>query len=83
MLDGLADLARVRGCLLDDAVADLLLTALEERIVLREVRVSEHVRGHERVFLKRVVAREVGAARIAGEDDLEEPRMTHAVLNEL
>src|SRR5690606_9618334 len=35
------------------------------------------------VLLKRVVAREIGAARIAGEYDLEQPRVPHAVLNQL
>ena len=83
LLDGRADLARMRGRLLDDAVADLLLAALEQRVVLREVGVAEHVRRHERVLLQRVVAGEIRAARVAGEDDLEQPRVAHAVLHEL
>src|SRR5262249_6302603 len=51
VLDGLANLARVRSGLLDDLVTDLLLALLEQRVVLREVRVAEHVRGDERVLL--------------------------------
>ena len=83
LLDGPADLARVRSGLLDDLVAHLLLAALEQRVVLREVRVPEHVRRDERVLLQRVVAREVGAAGVAGEHHLEQPRVPHPVLHEL
>ena len=78
-----ADLARVRGRLLDDSVTDLLLAALEQRIVLREIRVAEHVRRDERVLLQRVVAGEIRAAGIAWENHLEQPRMTHPVLDQL
>jgi hypothetical protein len=54
-----------------------------ERVVFREVRVAEHVRRDERVFLQRIVAREVSAPRVSREDDFEEPRVAHAVLNEV
>jgi len=83
LLDGGADLARMRGRLLDDLVADLLLAALEQRVVLGEVGVAEHVRSDERVLLQRVVAGEIGAPGIAGEHDLEQARVAHAVLHEL
>jgi hypothetical protein len=71
LLHGRADLARMRSRLLHDLVPHLLLAALEQRVVLREVRMAEHVRGHERVLLKRVVAGQIRAARVAGEHDLE------------
>ena len=83
VLDGLADLARVRRGLLDDLVADLFLALLEQRVVLREIRVAEHVCRDERVLLQRVVAREVGAAGITREHDLEEARVPHPMLDEL
>jgi len=73
----------VRRGLLDDLVADLLLALLEQRVVLREIRVAEHVGGDERVLLQRVVAREIGSARVARKHDLEQPRMPHPMLHEL
>jgi len=72
VLDCLTDLSRVRRCLLDDLVADLLLALLEQRVVLGEICMAEHVRGDERVLLERVVPGEIGSTWVAREHDLEE-----------
>ena len=65
LLDGGADLACVASRLLDDAITDLLLAALEQGVVLREVGMTQHVRKDECVLLQRVVAGQIGAAGVA------------------
>ena len=78
-----ADLARVRGGLLDDVLAHLILAAAKQQIVGREVGMTQHVRRHEHVLSGAIALRKVGAPGVAGEDDLEQARQSHAVLNEL
>jgi hypothetical protein len=83
VVDRLLDAVRVRRGHLDDVGAGLLVEAREKRVVLRKVRVPEHMRGDERVLGDRVAVHEVGMARVAGEHHLEDPRMPHALANEL
>ncbi len=83
LVDRQPDLAGMVGCVLDDVLADLLLTAAEQKIVAREIRVAEHVCGDQDVFGDAVAVGEVRMTRIAGKHHLEEPRVTHAVLHEL
>ena len=83
LVHGRGDLARVAGRLVDDPVADFLLAAPEQLVVLGEIRVPEHVGHDQRVLLQAVALGEVGAPRVAGEHDLEQPRVAHAVLDQL
>ena len=57
--------------------------AREQLVVLGEVGVAEHVRGDQRVLGERVAVHQEGAARIAGEHDLEDLRVAHALAHEL
>ena len=82
-LDRHTDLACVRCGLLDDVFADLVLTALEQKIVAGEVGVSQHVSGHQNVFGVRVRLREIGAPGVTRKDDFEQSRQSHPMLNEL
>ena len=82
-LDRLRDLAGVIGGVLDDALAHLLLAASEQQIVAREVRVPEHVSGHQDVLGEAVALGEIGVPGIAGKHHLEEPRVPHVALDEL
>ena len=82
-LDDLLDLACVIGGVLDDVLAHLLLAAAEQQVVAREIRMPEHVRGHQDVFRESVALGEVGMARVAGEHHLEQPRVPHVALDQL
>ena len=82
-LDRLADLARVIGRVLHDALAHLFLAAAKQEVIAREVRVSEHVRGDQDVLGEPVALGEVGMARIAGKYHLEQPRIAHVALDQL
>src|SRR5256885_1269269 len=82
-LDGLLDLACVIGGVLDDVLAHLLLAAAEQQVVAREIRVPEHVRGHQDVFREPVARGEIGVAGVAGEHHLEEARVPHVALDQL
>ncbi len=52
-LDRAPDLPRVVRGMLDDVLAHLLLAAPEHHVVAREIRVPEHVRGHQHVLGER------------------------------
>ena len=83
LFDGLADLARMVGRVLDDIFADLFLAAPEQHVVAREVGVTEHMRGHQHVLGNAVARREIRVPGIAGEHHLEQARVPHAVLDQL
>jgi hypothetical protein len=74
-LDRLVDAVRVRGGLLDDVAARHVVEAREQLVVLGEVGVAEHVRGHQRVLGERVAVHQERAARVAREHDLEDLRV--------
>jgi hypothetical protein len=82
-LDGLLDLPRMIGGVLDDALAHLLLTAPEQEIIAREVGVPEHVAGHQDVLGQAIAGGEIGMPGVAGEHHLEEARVPHVPLDEL
>jgi hypothetical protein len=79
----LLDAVRVRGGLLHDVAARHLVEAREQRIVLREVGVAEHMRGDQRVLGERIAVHEEGAAGVAREHDLEDLRVPHALAHQL
>src|ERR1700684_3306133 len=62
-LDMPLDLARVARRMLDDVRAALVLTAAEQHVVLREIGVTEHVRGDENVIREPIAGGEI---RVAG-----------------
>ena len=82
-LDVPLDLAGVARRMLDDVRAALVLTAAEQHVVLREIGVTEHVRGDQNVIREPVAGGEIRVAGIAGEHDLEEPRVAHMPLQQL
>src|SRR5262245_52134219 len=73
----------MRCGLLDDVLANLILTAPEQHVVGGEVGVAEHVRGDQHVLRGTVALRQICAPRVAGEHDLEQSRQAHAVLDQL
>ena len=73
----------MRGGVLHDVAAGHLVEAGEELVVLGEVGVAQDVRGDERVLRERIAVHEIGAARVAGEHDLEDLRVAHALAHEL
>ncbi len=83
LLDGLLDLPRVIGGMLDDVLADLPLAALEQHVVLGEIRMPQHVCRHQHVLGEPVARSEIGVTRIAREHHLEQPRIAHVPLDEL
>ena len=65
-LDRLLDLPRVSRGVLDDVLAHLLLAALEQQVVTREIRVTEHVCRHEDVLCEPVAVREISVPGFPG-----------------
>ncbi len=74
---------RVAGRVLDDMLAHLLLAAPEQQVVLGEIGVTEHVRGHQYVIRQAIAGGEVGVARIARKHHLEQARIAHVPLHQL
>lgn len=66
LLDRGGDPSRVLRRLVHETVADLLLAAPEQRVVLREVGMTEHVRDDQRVLRHVVATSQVGASRLPG-----------------
>ena len=72
------------GCrLLHDVIAHLLLAAHERHVVVGKIRVPQHMGDHQGVFLDAVGIDQVGMVGIAGKHHLENPRVTHAMLDHL
>ena len=70
--DGHSDPPGVARRQFDDLVAELLLAAAEQLIVLGEVCVAQHMCRHQGVLLHAIVSGQVRAARVTGKYDLEQ-----------
>ncbi len=79
-LDVAFDLTGVSGRMFDDVRAALILAAAEQEIVLGKIRMAEHVSGDQYVVRESVARGEIGMPGIAGENDLEQPRIAHMPL---
>ena len=82
-IDRIGNAPRVARGPLNDVVADLRLAAAEQAIVVRKIRVPEHVRDHKQIGGEAVSFGEIGATGIARKHHLENSRMTHPVLQQL
>src|SRR5579862_3071881 len=71
------------GGMLDDVLADLLLAAAKQQVVVREICVAEHVGGDQDVVRQTIARGDERVPGIAGKDDLEQTRIAHVPLYQL